>query len=277
MKQKIKNNPLVRALVMPVMEARGKREYNRYLRSPDSGYLKTLNGIYKGKRCFIIGNGPSLRSEDLERLKGEHTFAMNRIYEIFDRTDWRPTFYVVADPDYLRKNIKDLYQYNFNHMFLAAGEKETFGYPVNKVTRIYSKNKIFRIYQPNAWNDFTAYISVDISDGFSPCYTVTFTSIQLAIYMGFSEIYLLGVDFSYAVTYDAKGEIHVDERINDYFSGKKYPGSLQNYASNLHAFSVAREYCDSHGIKIYNATRGGKLEVFERVDFDELMGEGKKD
>lgn len=36
-------------------------------------------------------------------------------------------------------------------------------------------------------------------------------------------------------------------------------------------FEKAREYADGHGIKIYNATRGGKLEVFERVNFDKLF------
>ena len=37
-------------------------------------------------------------------------------------------------------------------------------------------------------------------------------------------------------------------------------------------YEVCDTYAKAHGIKIYNATRGGKLEVFERVDFDDLMG-----
>lgn len=36
-------------------------------------------------------------------------------------------------------------------------------------------------------------------------------------------------------------------------------------------YQAARRYAETHGIKIYNATRGGELEVFERVDFDSLF------
>ena len=60
-------------------------------------YLKTLKNRYAGKRCFVIGNGPSLTKEDLELLRNEVTFASNRIYKMFDKTDWRPTFYAVFD------------------------------------------------------------------------------------------------------------------------------------------------------------------------------------
>ena len=41
------------------------------------------------------------------------------------------------------------------------------------------------------------------------------------------------------------------------------------------AFQSAKLYAENHGIKIYNATRGGKLEIFERADFDLLMNKGE--
>ena len=59
--------------------------------------LKELKDKYKGQRCFIIGNGPSLTVSDLESLKDEVTFASNRIFKIFDETDWRPDYYGVFD------------------------------------------------------------------------------------------------------------------------------------------------------------------------------------
>ncbi len=40
---------------------------------------------------------------------------------------------------------------------------------------------------------------------------------------------------------------------------------------HLEGYKSAGNYADIHGIKIYNATRGGKLEVFERVNFDSLF------
>ena len=61
--------------------------------------IKKLKNIYRGKRCFLIGNGPSLRAEDLTCLHehGEICFAFNRIYNIFEQTSWRPTFYISQD------------------------------------------------------------------------------------------------------------------------------------------------------------------------------------
>lgn len=270
--KRLRNNPQIRSLFMLIRDAKIKRAHDRYLRSPDSWYLKTLKGIHDGKRCFIIGNGPSLRASDLDKLKEEYTFAANRIFEIFDETEWRPSFYLAVDPDFLKENLEKLTSYDLDHLFLAINEKKMTGYPVNKVTRIYFTDIIFKIYKPPIWNDLTSYVSMDISNHFSNGYTVTFQALQLAIYMGFTEIYLLGVDFNYSVIYDAEGKVHRDESVTDYFNGKTYPSSLQNYASNLQAYYAAREYCVNHNIRIMNATRGGKLEVFDRTTLEEILG-----
>ena len=74
-----KSIPLIRFLFLPFMDIKMLWAHKRYMRSPDSWYLKTLKGIHIGKRCFIIGNGPSLRVEDLEKIKDEYTFAANRM------------------------------------------------------------------------------------------------------------------------------------------------------------------------------------------------------
>ena len=56
-----------------------------------------LKDIHKGQRCFIVGNGPSLKIEDLDLLKDEITFACNKIFLAFTETEWRPTYYSVLD------------------------------------------------------------------------------------------------------------------------------------------------------------------------------------
>ena len=60
-----------------------------------------------GKRCFIIGNGPSLRIEDLERIKDD-TFAVNRIYKIFDKTFWRPASVSYTHLDVYKRQIQSI-------------------------------------------------------------------------------------------------------------------------------------------------------------------------
>lgn len=70
-------------------------QQSHFSRTKYGKLLALYKGKFTGKRCFLIGNGPSLRAEDLTRLHeaGEITFAFNRIYNIFDQTPWRPSFY----------------------------------------------------------------------------------------------------------------------------------------------------------------------------------------
>lgn len=270
----IKDLKTVRFLASPYLNWKRKKAHEQYLLTPDHFYLKTLRGIHKGERCFIIGNGPSLRAADLNKLRGEVTFAANRIYEMFEQTDWRPTYYLAVDDRFLVESQNELAQYELSHMFLRFGVCTIRG-TLSKLTRIYDRPMYFNI-EHDRYGIIPAYISEDISDHFCDSGTVTFHAIQLAIYMGFKQIYLTGVDHNYSTTVDTSGTIHVDASVKDHFySGVHnfYPASIDNQQNG---YCVAREYCDRHNIAIYNATRGGKLEVFERVDLDEIIGGGKK-
>ena len=85
-------------------------------------------------------------------------------------------------------------------------------------------------------------------------------ALQLAVYMGFSEIYLLGTD---CCQYDGEKQHFVSN-----YSIEK---SILHIDDMFLAYQSAKKYADAHGIKIFNATRGGDLEIFERVDFDKLF------
>ena len=111
-------------------------------------------------------------------------------------------------------------------------------------------------------------------------------SIQCACYLGFKEIILLGVDHSFAREKRKDGTVEIHSNIQNHFEDYQSDSFWGNGMKDedyvvfpldfaTMAFEKAREYADGHGIKIYNATRGGKLEVFERVNFDELFQEEK--
>lgn len=270
----IKKIKVVRVIAKPVMDWKYKRDHEKYLISPDHFYLQTLKGIHEGKRCFIIGNGPSLRVEDLDKLKGEYTFAANRIFTIFNQTEWRPTYYFSIDDRILKDFQNEFLNYNLGHMFLSQ-KFCSIQAPSNVLTRIYYGFLTFDI-DSDLYKRDSMYMSEDVSDHFCVGETVTFACIQLAIYMGFRELYLVGVDHNYSRVLEASGKVRVDPNVQDYFDNKRYDNA---YPGNLnaaqYAYTVAREYCDTHNIRILNATRGGKLEVFERMNFDELMGQKK--
>ena len=215
-----------------------------------------------GKRCFIIGNGPSLQATDLDKLINEDCFACNHIEKMFQNTVWRPTYYMVSDA-YFAQDI-DITQ--FQNIFLSAYFRRNHKKYIRKSYYINVINKCKKGY-PVFSDDISKYISAGN--------TVTFCNIQLAVYMGYSELYLLGVDNNFNLTIDSKGKIESHEGKNHFYSDKYMDSKMEKNPSNVElmnkAYISAKRYCDLHNVKIYNATRGGKLELFERVDFDALF------
>ena len=220
-------------------------------------HLKKLKNIHANKRCFIVCTGPSLTLDDVETLKNEYTFGMNSIHKLFNRTSWRPTYYGIVGLDVYKKIHEDEYFDQIENAFVSS------------IIGKHIENPTLPQYAFFPVDDFAFRLSkkggpvIRFSDDiYSIVYdaaTVAFTLMQIAIYMGFKEIYLIGCDCDYS------GE---KQHFDDY--GLK-PVEEDPEKRMILAYQVAKEYADSHGIKIYNATRGGKLEVFERVNFDDLF------
>lgn len=233
--------------------------------------LAELKGKYTGQRCFIIANGPSLRAEDLDLLqeRGEITFGMNRIYKMFDQTSWRPTYYVCEDELIAQSQQKEIGAIESEEKFIPIELHWWHGVEITDC-RYFHLNY-------DEKERFPMSFSTDCAHQLDCRGTVTFTCMQLAAYMGFSEIYLLGVDHNYQKTIDINGNVVVDQSAKDYFC-EGYDADIKDVVvhdmgNNTRAYMDAKRYCDatSGRVTIYNATRGGKLEVFQRVDFDSLF------
>lgn len=228
--------------------------------------LQKLKDIHKGKRAFIICNGPSLKSEDLTTIynSGEISFASNKIHKIFSKTPWRPMYYTVMDENY-QFSLIDI-------MNLIPAKYKFFRVESWISTRKVSGSKIFlntiggrKLLKECRFSDNCSKVVFTVA-------TVTYTMIQLAVYMGIKEIYIIGCDNSYSREINKDGT-YVDYNVKSYFEGSDNSDQLMAasvWQMNI-AFECARKYADTHGIKIYNATRGGNLNAFERVCFDSLF------
>ena len=235
--------------------------------------LKALKSTQTGKKCFVIGNGPSLRTDDLTTLKenGIATFAANRIYNTFEGTSWRPTYYVCEDEFILEDIQGKINELDFKYKFIPIN----FNWYKNiNIDNAYYFYQTFdkSLQQGGARPDF---FSEDISK-YIPCRgSVITTCVQLAVYMGFSEIYLIGVDHSFSRMTDKNGNLIVDNNVKDHFGNQKNADENTNGIFNIDAatqsFIDIKSFCEKNNVKVYNATRGGKLEVFPRVDFDNLF------
>lgn len=232
--------------------------------------LENFRSQYSGKRCFFIGNGPSLAAADLDVLHAhrEITFAFNRIYNIFDQTEWRPTYYISQDEKMLAGCIDVVNDNQMGIKLIPIQMKWYFG--LNVSGAVY-----FNISHQEGEDPLDFKFSDEISCKIYNSGTVMYTAAQIAAYMGFAEIYLIGVDHHFRISQNLRGEVVVDDTVKDYFTDKYNEDKDKLYIPNTEkstlTYIAMKHHCDSRGIRVYNATRGGKLEVFPRRDFDSLF------
>ena len=223
--------------------------------------IQKFRNIHANKRCFIVATGPSLRVEDLELLEktNQICISMNRIYNIFDKTTWRPTYYMIQDLKMIEDLKETIAELDLPVKFVSGAAHE---YWELKESLDSIKFNYVNLIEMDKMPFFSECVDKCIYEGM----TVTYACLQMAVYMGFCEIYLLGLDHNYSNDLYA-----CSNHFAGYDTDKKIRLNTVHIGQNELAYISAREYAERNGIKIYNATRGGKLEVFERKDFDSLF------
>ena len=222
--------------------------------------IKKFQNTHKDERCFIVATGPSLKMEDLEILNKSNVFciSMNSIFNAFEDTEWRPDSYAILDGMAMDKWKDILLNFNLENIFLGDSCIHINYDELPENYYIYhTLAGRYALQHPKISEDFSV---MNYNSG-----TITFICLQLAMYLGFSEIILLGVDFNYTPGINN----HFKKEKNEHVMTTSYINDSNECV--LRGYKAAKQYADSHGIKIYNATRGGKLEVFPRVDFDSLF------
>lgn len=241
--------------------------------------LRALRKKYQGtKRCFLIGNGPSLNDTDLSLLKDEVTFAVNGFFLKLPELDWTPTFYCVEDhlvAEDRAKWINDL-----------KGPVKLFpaylGYQFDAAPDTIFYNHRPRVSYPHGFDFSTQADQIT----YTGC-TVMFSLMQLAAYLGFEEIYLIGVDASYDIPKDVKqgadysvGVLDMESDDPNHFNpdyfGKGFRWHDPQVDKMVEAYKEAKKTLKGSGQTIYNATVGGRLEVFARRDYHSLFAKPAK-
>ncbi len=211
----------------------------------------------KRKRCFIVATGPSLRDEDLQSLNRNEEFciSMNKIY--IYKGEWRPDVYVCVDSFLISESEVNIKEYTSKIKFIGDSCQQFWDKEHENTYKIHCITQ-------DSYNVVPRF-SEDICQKVYTGSTVAYACIQIAVFLGFKEIYLLGVDCNY-----------VKNSSNNYFFESDVADNKNHHEDRMIlSYMSAKKYADEHGIKIYNATRGGALEVFERVDFDSLFDGGK--
>ncbi len=256
---------VIKEMAKPFVTYHYKKEYFAWksLYLPRLGKYKDL---HKGEDCFIIANGPSIKNMDLSVLSNYHTFALNKAHLLRDLFDMSFSYHVCVD-DIILEQIHDV---------IVSGKLGCTSFIAEDRLR----NKmpdlahIERLYANARWSFYTD-IQMPICDG----YTVTYVAMQIAFYMGFQNVYLVGVDHNWNSSHKpnevAKQEGEDQNHFHpDYFKGMNW--NAPDVEGNEASYAMAKHEYHRHGREIYDATEGGKLQIFQKIDFPYALSRAKK-
>jgi hypothetical protein len=162
---------------------------------------RKFKNIHFGKRCFIIGNGPSINEQNLETLSDEITFTVNQASRHKDFNKLKTNYHFWADPQFFDLDVHNPEDFELLEIFKTINTKnnkpECF-LPIEQVSFVkkFKLDSILKIYYFRSklpfYNNY--HKKIDFSKNIPGFGTVVQWAIIMAIYMGFKEIYLLGCD-----------------------------------------------------------------------------------
>lgn len=239
---------------------------------PADPWLLAHRGAYRGQRCFVLGNGPSLNRTDLGRLEGETTFGVNGI---FLAEGFRPTFYVATSATYWRQHVEEIRRVDCERRFLPSDTRTL----ASQVPTSWLRHRRPRYYGllgdlrpiPAAFSRRPDRLV--FGGG-----TVLYVCLQLALHLGFETAILLGVDHDYGAgkgrNTDKRAGSYLENTGNLHFSDSYHTAPVRfhlDLEAIERAFELARQAFAADGRQILNASPGSKLETLPLVDYDSLF------
>ncbi|GJD21806.1 hypothetical protein RIVM261_067620 [Rivularia sp. IAM M-261] len=247
-----------------------------------------LKNKHHGERCFILATGPSIKEQDLSLLKGEICIGVSHFFLHKDIKIIRPQYHVLAPYHYpfnfdtLTKvfdGLNEHYSEDVNYFFGHTHYEYSIFNFLKENPQVRKKNTYFINYcysqvlnehnykNNNIWNICNSPFAIR---------TVIYIAIQIALYMGCKQIYLLGCDHDYLNDTNRVTNHHFykeEDGISDaehlsYFTTERW---FEEYYLRWHQYRLMREYAELKGCQIFNATKGGMLDVFRRVDLSKLL------
>ena len=232
--------------------------------------IESFRDLHRGDRCFVIGNGPSLRGLDLCPLAREKTFVVNHFYFHPQLADLRPSYYCVSDLSFFDPKVHPRWR---EYLERLPGSTTLF-LPIElkrrvRASPIGARRNVYYVRCDRSceiWR--TGWMEVNASSVLATGDTVILDfCLPLAHFMGFAEVVLLGCD-----TDMGNGESAA------HFYEPQLPSRSAAYHRDvwsghvMRSYDVAARLFESTGRRIYNATAGGRLEVFPRISLEEALG-----
>jgi hypothetical protein len=267
----------LRALAARLQNAADVLEANRALTPAQKAVLRrnlALKDRHRGQRAFVIVNGPSLAGQDILKLRHDVTFAVSGFWKHEAVKTWQPTYYSLLDTNFFTDTeaTRTFYANLARHIHASTFFAPLFrGHDFVRRTGLlpFERTHFVACTGEVAGNDLTGIVQSFMG--------VAAFALSQAIYMGCGPIYLLGFDHDYLAN---RG---VDRH---FYAGGTIPGHKDTlvpladrvpYDDEMRAnmrlwanYRVLKAAAQEAGVEVFNATRGGYLDVFPRADYDAL-------
>jgi hypothetical protein len=232
-----------------------------YRRTGHAEALSRLRGRYAGQPLLVVGNGPSLNSTPLDALAEIPAIGMNKIDLLFPRVRWRPAMVLCMNRHVLSQHAGRYARLGIP--LYLSWQSRWFGPRTERAEACY--------FLDLASDEFSA----DIARGLGTSGTVTYAALQFAYYMGADPVILVGVDHHFV----AQGQPHALVRSTgadrDHFDPGYFGGgsawNLPDLEASERGYRKAREAFGADGRTVLDATVGGRLRIFERIEIDEAV------
>lgn len=213
------------------------------------------------QRCVVIANGPSLNAMDLSFLRNETVIGVNKIFLGFKKFHFYPRYYVAVNLKVIEQSVDEIQRLNCLRFIDSRAMTRGFLHaaPLNCFI------------SENCDSPF----STDLANGYHQGCTVTHAALQVAYYLGFHTVVLIGLDHRY--TYEGNpGEERTlngpdpNHFCESYFGhGQKWDNPQLKESETY--YSHARKAYEADGRQIIDATVGGACQVFEKKDYREIF------
>ncbi|MCD7954224.1 MAG: hypothetical protein LUG93_00395 [Lachnospiraceae bacterium] len=251
--------------------------------------------LYKGKRCFVLGNGPSLNSVDFSALSNEYTFTVNQLSRRADFDKLKTNFHIWVDTlffDLNSDNAADMELLEVMKKVKTEGNSPVnfFKWEAHRMIEQYNLADELNIqYIAEVRYDDRSSIlkrNVDFTRTIPWMESVTCYAICLAVYMGFKEIYLLGCDCTGFINIasskmkQAENSVYAynissneKERLERMFNKRRIRDELNAYVGLFDEYEVLGQYCKKNGVLLCDATDGGLIDCLPKVDLENVLFE----
>lgn len=218
--------------------------------------LERFRNRHSGERVVLVANGPSLNKMKLDFLRQECVIGLNKIFLGLKKFRFYPQYYVAINRKVVEQSVDDIKMLNSNKFISMRGRDVV---PEDALT-----------YHVETQNP-PARFSKDIEQGIHEGWTVTYAALQIAYYLGFKEVIIIGMDHRYQYVGQPNEDRQLDGADPNHFCSEYFGGGQRwdnpDLKRSEESYRIARAEFEKDGRRILDATLGGACDIFEKIDY----------